>query len=93
MKAKNNNQTMVTTNIRLPKSDWLQTKAIAAGLGMSLNQYATTVIISANKNKALIQSQDEEDVIWQLADIGPEPINNAQEDCILSEEDQAIYEQ
>ncbi|MBI2028837.1 hypothetical protein HYT02_00260 [Candidatus Gottesmanbacteria bacterium] len=37
-------QEMVVSNIRIPKNDWLQVKAVAGELGMSVNQYINYII-------------------------------------------------
>jgi hypothetical protein len=88
MKSK---QTMVTTNIRLSKPDWLQSKTIAAQLGMSLNEYVTSVVAQANKNQAMVKSSTNNDVIWQLPDISPSPTNYQPKK--LNKDDQLIYEE
>lgn len=34
----------MVTNLRIPKEDWLELKVLAAGLGISVNQYLNTLI-------------------------------------------------
>ncbi len=80
---------MITTNIRLSEPDWLQTKSIAAELGMSLNQYVAHVVTSANKSKAFVSTESDNDVIWQLPQIAPDPKKYQPKG--LSEDDQQIY--
>jgi len=36
-------QKMVVTNLRMPESDWLQVKASAGEMGMSVNEYLNYV--------------------------------------------------
>mgnify|MGYP001612857160 CR=1 FL=1 len=36
-------QSMVVTNLRMPRSDYLQVKAMAGELGMSINEYINAI--------------------------------------------------
>jgi hypothetical protein len=85
-----NQHKMITTNIRLSQPDWLETKAISAQLGMSLNEYVTTVVVNANKSKAMTKTQQKTDVIWNLSEIAP-PIDKYQPKK-LNQDDELIYE-
>lgn len=85
-----NKHKMITTNIRLSQPDWLETKTISAQLGMSLNEYVTTVVVNANKSKAMTKTKQKRDVIWSLPEIAP-PINKYQPKK-LNPDDELIYE-
>lgn len=87
----------VITNLRINKHDWLQIKAVAAELGMSVNAYINYLIrdLSAKReflpdikpNQAISRKTAP---IWALGDITkrikPTPIGH------LSADDTAIYE-
>lgn len=47
------NQTMVTTNLRLPYVDWIQVRALAAEARMSLNEYINYIIDMISKARGL----------------------------------------
>lgn len=44
---------MVVTNLRMPQSNYLQIKAIAGELGMSVNAYITTILNDAGRQQML----------------------------------------
>ena len=79
---------MVVTNLRIPKPDWLQIKAVAGELGMSVNQYVNFLIKSVSVKQELAEeiSKRREDLpIWQLNKIA---ISKGKG---LSKDDQVIY--
>ena len=42
---------MVVSNIRMPESDWLQVKATASEMGMSINEYLNRLSMDFTKMK------------------------------------------
>jgi len=82
------NNLIITTNLRIPKSDWLQIKAMAGELGLSVNEYVNYLIRKVSVKQELIEDWGgkwEDLPIWNLSKI---PGNKGQE---LSEEDKIIY--
>lgn len=70
------NQTMVTTNLRLPYVDWIQVRALAAEARMSLNEYVNYMINVVSKAKGLAVSLErlpvkpvKRDPIWEWPDL------------------------
>lgn len=87
----------VVTNLRINKHDWLQIKAVAAELGMSVNAYINYLIIDLSAKRELLPDMKPNQAvsrktapIWALGDIAkrikPTPIGE------LSPDDTAIYE-
>lgn len=83
---------MIVSNIRIPKNDWLQVKAAAAELGMSINQYINYVIerfaIMNELSKESTGVKRKHSSIWDL------PKNSKQiktKPLGLSKEDKEIY--
>ena len=60
---------IITTNLRIPKVDWLQIRAAAGELGMSVNQYINFLIKSQSARRELgeeIKRGTAKAPIWQL---------------------------
>lgn len=80
---------IVVTNLRICRTDWLQIKASAGELGMSVNKYVNFLIKSASLKRELAEEAGKE--------IGDLPIWNLDKIAVgkgkgLSREDQSIYE-
>ena len=87
----------VVTNLRINRNDWLQLKAVAAELGMSVNEYINYLIIDLSAKRELLPDINPNQAIsrktapiWALGDIAkrikPTPMGK------LSPDDAAIYE-
>jgi len=79
---------VVTTNLRIPKVDWLQIRAAAGELGMSVNRYINFLIKSQLARRELgeeIKKGATKAPIWQLDKI----IIGAGKD--LNKDDKTIY--
>lgn len=70
------NQTMVTTNLRLPYVDWIQVRALAAEEGMSVNEYVNYMINVVSKARGLAVGPEriplkpvKRDPIWGWPDL------------------------
>jgi len=48
------NQIMVTTNLRIPYSDWIQIKTMAAESGMSVNEYIRLTVQGLSNIRSLV---------------------------------------
>ena len=85
-------QRMVISNIRMPETDWLQIKAAAADLGMSINQYLNFVVEKCALARSLAKKPQEiklkHDVVWDLPILAR---NIKNKPMGLSKEDQEIY--
>ncbi|MBI2036542.1 hypothetical protein HYT17_02850 [Candidatus Microgenomates bacterium] len=82
----------VVTNLRVDEVDWLQIKAEAAELGMSINEYINSIIKKASVRAELAlekQSPKKPYSIWNL----PELAKIKDEPMELSEQDKIIYGQ
>lgn len=85
-------QKMIISNIRIPKNDWLQVKAAAGELGMSVNQYINYVIerfaTMKELSEELVGKKRKQSSIWDLPKIAKQikmkPLG-------LSKEDEEIY--
>lgn len=80
---------MVVTNLRMEKPDWLQIKAMAGELGMSVNKYINYLITKVTTGQQLGKIEDYKNAsIWEelpkLAKIKNKPGK-------LSEDDEIIY--
>ena len=80
---------MVVTNLRMEKPDWLQIKAMAGELGMSVNKYINYLIAKVTTREELGVIKDTKKAsIWEelpkLAKIKNKPGK-------LSEDDEIIY--
>ena len=87
----------VITNLRINKHDWLQVKAVAAELGMSVNEYINYLIRDLSAKRELLPDMKPDKAItrktapiWTLGDITkrikPTPMGQ------LSTDDAVIYE-
>jgi len=87
----------VITNLRINRHDWLQAKAVAAELGMSVNEYINYLIRDLSAKRELLPNMRFNQAIsrktapiWALGDISkrikPTPMDK------LSADDAVIYE-
>ncbi len=83
---------MVTTNVRMPVVDWLQVKAMAADMGMSINEYLNTIAYAditertlGIKQKKVVSKMHVLEEIERIARLPNKPMGE------LSEEDKIIY--
>lgn len=87
----------IVTNLRINKNDWLQLKAVASELGMSVNEYINYLIIDLSAKRELLPDMKPNQPtsrktapIWTLGDIAKRikkaPMGE------LSSDDSAIYE-
>ncbi len=82
----------VVTNLRVDEIDWLQIKAEAAELGMSVNEYINSIIKKTSVRVELAlekQAPKKLSSIWNL----PELAKMKDEPMELSEQDKIIYGQ
>lgn len=80
---------IVTTNLRISRSEWLKLKSMAAELGLSANEYILLLIRSLSGKRQLgIQSSSEQCPIWKLSDLA----KGKAKGLGLSKEDSEIYE-
>jgi len=85
-------QEIVTTNLRLPREDWLQVKTEAAEEGISFNERVKNIIWECGTRQQLIattptREKKKKYTIWELgelAKIKDKPMG-------MSEEDKVIY--
>lgn len=82
---------IVVTNLRIEKNVWLQIKSMAAGIGLSTNEYIIQIVQEASAKKELALDKKGARLktrsIWdlpKLAKIKDKPMG-------LSEEDEIIY--
>lgn len=85
-------QRMVISNIRMPETDWLQVKAAAGDLGMSVNQYLNFVVERCTLTRSLAKKPQEIKLkhvsLWDL----PMLVKNIKNKSMgLSKEDEEIY--
>lgn len=62
-------QNIVVTNLRIPRTDWLQIRALAAEVGMSVNEYINFLIKDSSLRKELaeeIKKEVNDLPIWEL---------------------------
>lgn len=88
---------IVTTNLRLPREDWLQVKTDAAEDGISFNEYIKNMIWECGTGRSLgvrhqpqkrNKSQKPKLTIWdlpKLAKIKDKPMGMSKEDKIIYE--------
>lgn len=81
----------IVTNLRIDENDWLQIKAEAGEMGMSINEYINYIIrkISVRIELALDKDipQKEKYSIWNLAGLAKIPGKTMK----MSDEDRIIY--
>lgn len=94
------NQTIVTTNLRVPAEDWYEFKNFASELDVSANHLINQVIKKINIQKSFVSDlvhvpikhlrgkTKKHDPIWDLAKYSKMPQRPMGE---LSEEDKIIY--
>lgn len=83
---------MVISNIRMPEADWLQVKAAAGDLGMSINQYLNFVVEKCTFTRSLSKKPQKIKLkhasLWDL----PMLVKNIKNKPMgLSKEDEEIY--
>ena len=82
----NMNQTIIVTNLRLPKEDWLETRAIAGEMGISVNELIKRALsFFASYGEKSNQANDSFWEIPKLAKMKNKPLGP------LSSDDEAIY--
>ncbi len=82
---------MVVTNLRLPRSDWLEIKSIAGGFGVSTNQYINEALNFVTKVKELAFTPKsvslKDDPIWDWPNLAKKikdkPMGTSEEDKII----------
>ena len=85
----------VVTNLRIDRHDWLQLKAVAGELGMSVNEYVNYLIRDLSAKRELLpdvkhkKKSGKSAPIWKLGDIAKK-IKRAPMDE-LSPDDKIIY--
>lgn len=84
------NDQMVVTNLRIPKSELIQLRVMAAELGISMNEYMKRLIHDANSGKAQIIRDKKKDPIWYPSPLIMQ-IRGKKHPYELSEEDEIIY--
>lgn len=78
----------IVTNLRIDQNDWLQIKAEAGELGMSVNEYVNYLLrdLSARRN---LNPKKESALFWRLGQLSkkfePQPLGE------LSDDDKIIY--
>jgi len=84
-------QPMVVTNLRMPRSDYLQVKAMAGELGMSVNEYINSIIKDTTRTRMMKkdvsprhQNESILEAFDRIAKISGKPMG-------WSKEDEAIY--
>ncbi|MBM3119703.1 hypothetical protein FJZ40_01165 [Candidatus Shapirobacteria bacterium] len=81
----------ITTNLRLPYTDWLQIKTLAAEAGMSTNEYLKLLIQGLNNVRTLtsgwLKPQKGTLTIWDL----PKLAKKKDKPLGVSAEDKLIY--
>ena len=80
---------MVVTNLRMEQPDWLQIKAVAGEMGMSVNKYINRLIRKVMTREELGVVEDvKKSTIWEelpkLAKMKNKPMG-------MSEDDEIIY--
>ncbi len=80
---------IVTTSLRIEKNDWLQLRAMAAELGMSVNEYINRLIGTGMLREQVdFVKEKKRDPIWDLPNITKGEKYKSGE---LSEDDKIIY--
>lgn len=77
----------IVTNLRIDQEDWLQVKAMAGELGLSINEYLNYLVRSLSLKRELLEEM--EAPIWRLGELAKrfksEPMGE------LSDDDKIIY--
>ena len=77
----------IVTNLRIDEEDWLQIKAMAGELGLSMNEYLNYLVRSLSLKRELLEEM--EAPIWRLGELAKrfksEPMGE------LSDDDKIIY--
>ena len=77
----------IVTNLRINEEDWLQIKAMAGELGLSMNEYLNYLVRSLSLKRELLEEM--EAPIWRLGELAKrfksEPMGE------LSDDDKIIY--
>lgn len=79
---------IVTTNLRLPRQDWLMIKTLAAEEGKSFNEYIKKMIVASALSVGKRKKEKKVMSIWDLRDVARASKGKAME---LSEDDKIIY--
>lgn len=82
---------MVVTNLRLPRSDWLEIKTVAAEAGMSINEYIRFMVRGLSNVSQLVggwvKPKKNHPTIWDL----PKLAKGKSKPMGLSPDDILIY--
>lgn len=81
---------MVVTNLRMEENDWLQVKAMAGELGMSVNKFINYLIrkVTTRQQLGVIDDDYRNASIWEEL---PKIANIKNKPGKLSEDDEIIY--
>lgn len=87
---------IVVTNLRVPEYNWLELKAIAAGEGVSINEYLNMLIDKYAVKQAVapdvqVRKAKRKNIWAALRDLSEMAVVNKSTDE-LSEDDKVIYE-
>ena len=82
------NSDIVTTNLRLPRQDWLMIKTLAAEEGKSFNEYIKKIIVTSALSVGKGKKEKKIMSIWDLRDVARASKGKAME---LNEDDKIIY--
>ncbi|MEK7577740.1 MAG: hypothetical protein AAB492_03960 [Patescibacteria group bacterium] len=89
-------QSMVVTNLRMPRSDYLQVKAMAGELGMSVNEYIHTLVTSSATKRSMAKdnqpTRTEKRHVFFDAMLAISKMKNTGKKYELSEDDKIIYD-
>ena len=81
---------MVVTNLRMEETDWLQVKAMAGELGMSVNKYINYLIAKVTTSQQLGKIEDYKNAsIWE--ELPKIALKSKGKPMGLSEDDEIIY--
>lgn len=89
-------QPMVVTNLRMPRSDYLQVKAMAGELGMSMNEYIYSLVTSSATKRSMAKDNQptrrEKRYVFFDAMLAISKMKNTGKKYELSEDDKIIYD-
>jgi len=90
------NISMVVTNVRMPQEDYLQVKAMAAELGISVNQYIHSVVVGSATQRMMRDTKRTRRVKHQsfyeaMLALALSVSKTKKKPLGLSEEDEVIY--
>ena len=77
----------IVTNLRIDEEDWLQIKAMAGELGLSINEYLNYLVRSLSLKRELLEEL--EAPIWRLGELAKRFKSKPMGE--LSDDDKIIY--